>query len=295
VSDPHRERVRAIKDRVERVGLDRHPFSDLYHHLLTISWGKLFVRLVGFYVLMNLVFAGLYSLDANAIENAQRGSIVDLFFFSVQTMATIGYGKMVPHTMYANALVTIEALVGMLSMAMATGLMFAKFSRPTARIVFSKVMVVSDRDGVPALALRVANERGNQVVEAQMRLAMLTTEFTKEGERVRRLLDLKLARPSTAVFALSWTAFHPITPDSPLYGQTLDSLTKGNVEFLVSMIGIDETFAQQVQARHTYFADEIVWNHRFVDIMQPLPDGKVRIDYTKFHDTQPVAAVRSAA
>ncbi len=287
---PVDSRPRNIRDSVESIGLKQRPLSDVYHHMLTISWTRLILTLLAVYVSINTVFALLYLLDPDAIENAKSRSFLDSFFFSVQTMATIGYGKMVPQSIYANALVTVEALVGMLSMAMATGLMFAKFSRPTARIVFSRVLTMSNRDGVQSLTLRVANERGNQVVEAQMRLVMLRREVTKEGEVVRRMVDLKLARPSTAIFALSWTALHQVTPDSPLYGQTTAQLQEANATFMVSIIGIDETFAQQVHARHTYFADEIVWNHRFVDIMSPLPNGKMQIDYTKFHDTQPLAA-----
>ena len=268
-------------------GLPQRPLSDLYHLLLTISWRRIIFLLVGTYVVINGAFACLYLLDTGGLENAEAGSFSDAFFFSVQTMATIGYGKMVPKSMFANSLVTIEALVGMLSTAMATGLMFAKFSRPTARILFSRNLVIADRDGVPSLALRVANERGNQVVEAQMRLVLLRTEVTKEGERVRRVQDLKLARPQTAVFALSWTAFHQITPDSPLYGATPESLRASNTELLAAIVGIDESFSQTVHARHNYFDDEILWGARFVDIMTPGSDGKNHIDYSRFHDTQP--------
>ncbi|HUS65528.1 MAG TPA: ion channel [Kofleriaceae bacterium] len=274
--------------------MKRAVWSDVYHQLLTASWTRLLALLVISYLTINSLFALGYYFDAGGLENARTHSYSDAFFFSVQTMATIGYGKMVPRSPFANTLVTIEALVGMLSMAMATGLMFAKFSRPTARVLFSKVLVISDRDGVPALVLRAANQRGNQVVEAQMRLVILRTETTKEGERIRRMIDLKLARPSTAVFALTWMAYHPITPDSPLYGETPESLQASSVDVLASIVGIDETFNQTVHARHTWFASEIVWGHRFVDVITPLPDGKAQIDYRHFHDTQPAPLTRSA-
>jgi inward rectifier potassium channel len=276
-------------------GLPKRPLSDLYHLLLTISWARIIFLLVGTYIIINAGFACLYLLDAGGLENAEMGSFSDAFFFSVQTMATIGYGKMVPRSMFANSLVTIEALVGMLSTAMATGLMFSKFSRPTARILFSRNLVIADRDGVPSLALRVANERGNQVVEAQMRLVLLRTEVTQEGERVRRVIDLKLARPQTAVFALSWTAYHPITPDSPIYGETAESLKASHAEFLAAIVGIDESFSQTVHARHNYFDDELLWGARFVDIMAPGADGKNHIDYTRFHDTQPATLTALAS
>jgi inward rectifier potassium channel len=288
------QRPRNFRDRINVVGLKRGVWSDLYHQLLTASWTRLFILLILAYLTINSLFALGYFLDEGGIENARPHAYSDAFFFSVQTMATIGYGKMVPRSPVANTLVTVEALVGMLSMAMAAGLMFAKFSRPTSRVLFSKVLVISDRDGVPALSLRVANERGNQVVEAQMRLVMLRTEISKEGERIRRMVDLKLARPSTAVFALTWMVVHPITPDSPLYGETEESLKAANVDVLASIVGIDETFSQTVHARHTWFSNEIVWGQRFVDVITPLPDGKAEIDYRKFHDTQPSPLTRSA-
>jgi inward rectifier potassium channel len=239
------------------------------------------------YLVLNSIFACLYLLDPHGLENAKPGAFLDDFFFSVQTMATIGYGKMTPLSVYTNALVTIEALVGMLSMAMATGLMFAKFSRPTARVVFSKNLLLTQRDGGPALVLRMANQRANQIVEATLRLIVLRDEITAEGERVRRINDLVLKRSTSAVFALSWTAYHPITPDSPLFGMTEEDVLKSGLNIMASLIGIDETFSQTVHARHTWFADEIVFGGTFKDVLQPGPDGKVILDYQHFHTVLP--------
>jgi inward rectifier potassium channel len=239
------------------------------------------------------VFATLYMLDPNGLENARPGVFLDHFFFSVQTMVTIGYGKMVPRSIYANVLVTAEALLGLLSMAMATGLMFAKFSRPTARVMFSRVLIVAPRDGVPSLVLRMANERANQIVEATLRLVLLRDEVTKEGEQIRRIVDLKLHRPQSAVFALSWTAYHPITPDSPLHGMTEEEVRKSGIEILASFIGTDETFSQMVHARHTWFADEVVFGGRFADIFERQPDGRVVLDYKNFHSVQPLESSKN--
>lgn len=255
--------------------------------MLTISWPRLIGLLVVIYLVLNAIFAGLYLLDPGGLENARKGEFLDHFFFSVQTMATIGYGKMTPISVYTNALVTVEALVGMLSMAMSTGLMFAKFSRPTSRVVFSKNLLVTQRDGGPALVLRMANQRFNQIVEASLRLILLRDEITAEGERVRRISDLVLKRSTSAVFALSWTAYHPITPDSPLYGMTEEEVRKSSLNIMASLIGIDETFAQTVHARHTWFADEIVFGGKFADVLQPGPDGKVILDYAQFHTVLP--------
>jgi inward rectifier potassium channel len=242
--------------------------------------------LVGLYLAVNAVFAGLYLIDPAGVLNLHGGNFLDAFFFSVQTMATIGYGRMVPLSVYDNALVTTEALVGLLSMAMATGLMFAKFSRPTARVLFSRQVAVHPREGVRSVVVRMANERANMVVEATLRLTLLRDEITLEGEPIRKLYDLKLARGNTAAFALTWTAYHPITPDSPIYGATAESLKAVNAQLVASLVGIDETFSQTVHARHSWTADEIAWDVKFVDILTRTPEGMV-IDYRRFHETKP--------
>jgi inward rectifier potassium channel len=276
------ERKRAFTDRVVRQGLSRHITSDLYHLLLTASWPKLFALLAGVYATANALFALLYMLDPGGLENARAGSFLDHFFFSVQTMATIGYGKMAPRSTYANALVAVEALGGLLGMAMATGLMFAKFSRPTARVMFSKALLVTTRDGVPSLVLRLANQRTNQIVEASLRLILLRDEVTKEGDRLRRLHELKLVRSNSPAFAISWTAIHLITPDSPLYGITEEAFRSSSTEILASLVGTDETFSQTVHARYTWFADEVRWGGRFADVLERKPDGQIFIDYARF-------------
>lgn len=171
-----------------------------------------------------------------------------------------------------------------------TGLFFAKFSRPTTRVLFSRAAVISVRDRVPSFMFRLANERGNRIVEAQLHAVLVRNETTAEGEFVRRFHDLELARSQNAVFFLSWTAIHPITERSPLYGATQVSLKAEEAEIVISMVGLDETFSQTVHARYSYAADKIVWNARFKDILHPRPDGGWMIDYTHFHDTVHVAS-----
>ncbi len=265
---------------------ERH-FSDLYHLLLVTSWPKLLALLVALYVLGNCVFAVGYLLAGNSIEGGRPGSFADAFFFSVQTMATIGYGHLVPRTVWANVLVTAEAFIGLLGLAMVTGLLFAKFSRPTARVLFSRVAVVMQWEGVPSLVFRMANRRGNHIVEAHVHVVLAREETTAEGEAFRRLYDLSLLRDQTALFALSWTAIHPISPASPLYGTDAAALARNDAQVIVSLTGLDESFSQTVHARHTYAAAEIVWGARFVDILLRLPDGSRRIDYRRFHDVEP--------
>jgi len=269
-----------------KVGLSRAPFSDLYHFWLASSWRRVFAVVITLYLIINTLFAAAYA-TIGGIENARPGSFTDAFFFSVETIATIGYGKMAPVSMAAHLLVTFESFCGITGVALTTGLMFAKFARPTARVLWSDVCVVAMQDGVPSLMLRVANARGNQVVEAQLRVGLMRSEQTKEGELVRRMHDLRLIRSSSAVFALSWLAIHPIDEKSVLHGQTPESLRAMGAELYVSLTGLDETFNQTIHSRHAYNMDEIAWGRRFVDIVGQLADGRAGIDYTKFHQTRP--------
>jgi inward rectifier potassium channel len=265
-------------------GRRRRRVRDAYHVLLNARWSTVLAGFALAYVAANAMFAAAYLVGGDDIAHARPGSLLDAFFFSVQTMTTIGYGDMAPTTLYANVLVVLEAFLGLVSFALTTGLFFAKFSRPTARVLFSRVAVVSRRDGVLSLMLRMANERANQVLEAQVHLALARTETTIEGERVRRFYDLELARTRTPLFMLTWTVIHPITEQSPLHGATRESLLASDGEIIVSVMGVDETFSQVIHARYAYLADDIVWGARFADIMSLLPDGRRHVDYARFHD-----------
>jgi inward rectifier potassium channel len=279
-----------------KIGVRRRPMTDLYHFLLTSPWWVLFTAILVSYLGANALFAVLYLLDGS-IENARPGNYADVYFFSVQTMATIGYGKMVPQSVVANAIVTVEALFGLVSLALATGLMFAKFSQPRARVLFSRHAVIGTRDGVRSLMIRVANERRTGLVEAQLRLVLVRDETTLEGEPVRRFHTLNLARASSAVFALSWTAIHPIDEASPLFGATRESLEASRADLVASLVGIEEATAQMVHARYAWKAVDILVEHRFVDIVVLMDDGRRALDYARFHDVEPAPASekRSAA
>ncbi len=267
---------------VERVGVSRQ--RDLYHFLIRSSWKKLIGLFVLLYLGTNACFALAY-LVLGGIENAREGSFFDAFFFSVQTMATIGYGKMSPITAPAHILVTIQAVLGTLEIAVATGITFSKFSQPTARVLWSNHMVIHQRDGVPSLVFRLGNERASNIVEAQLRLTMLRSERTREGETVRRLVDLKLQRDRSAMFALSWLAVHPIDESSPLYGLSPVDLEALDVMLIASVMGTEETFGQTVHSRFQYTWREILPSKRFVDVIGFTADGRRQVDYSKFHDT----------
>ena len=273
---------------VVRKGMSHSHWHDPYHLLLMLDWPQFFGLTAISYIATNALFALLYLAGGDCIKGARPGSFLDTFSFSVQTMATIGYGAMYPQTDYANLLVSIEALVGLLGVAMATGLMFARFSRPTARVLFSRVAVITPHNGLPTLMLRVANERRNQILEAQIGLSLLRDEVTMEGLSIRRFYDLKLLRSQTRTFALSWIVMHVIDEDSPLYGATPESLEKVQTDIVVTLTGIDETVSQTVHARHYYITDEILWNMRFVDIFSKKPDGRRVLDFNRFHDVTPL-------
>ncbi|MBD2439556.1 ion channel [Nostoc sp. FACHB-110] len=263
-------------------------WRDPYHLLLTVPWTGFVLLICIFYIAINTLFAIAYFLGGDCIANARPGSFLDVFFFSVQTLASIGYGAMYPKTNYANMIVTIEAIIGVMGIAVMTGLAFARFSRPTARVIFSRVAVIVPHEGVPTLIFRSANQRRNLILEAQMRVYLMRDEITAEGQFMRRIFDLKLLRQQTPGFALSWSVMHVIDESSPLYGMTSESLSQTNSLLMISLTGIDETVAQVVHARHCYNANNIVWNSRFVDILHHASDGHRYIDYEHFHDVLPL-------
>ncbi|HEY9698148.1 MAG TPA: ion channel [Trichocoleus sp.] len=275
---------------VVQVGKSRSQGSDLYHALLTLSWPRFLCLMALFYSLLNALFALAYLFDpsGNGIANAPPGSFVDAFFFSVQTMASIGYGALYPQTTYANVLVTIESLLGLLWIATATGLMFARFSRPTAKVMFSRMAIVAPYDGLPTLMFRAANQRRNQILEAHIRVTLVRNVQTQEGIEMRRFYDMALARSQNPIFALTWTALHPITPESPLYGMTSADLEEQDAEIIVTLMGLDETFSQTIHARYSYAPCEICWNMQFADILSYTPDGRRAVDYRQFHKVLPL-------
>jgi inward rectifier potassium channel len=262
---------------------------DVYHTLLTLSWAGFFAWFALAFLAFNVAFGLLFLLQEGAVAQARAGSFADVFFFSVQTMATLGYGQLYPQTLYANLLATLEVLLGLGGLALATGLIFARFSRPTARVMFSRSAVIARHNGVPTLMFRAANQRRNLILEAQVSVSILRNETTREGVPMRRFHELALARSRSPAFSLTWTVMHPIDDTSPLHGLTPESLREARVEILVVLVGVDETFSQTVHARHSYGIDAIVWNHRFADILRWLDDGTQIVDYRRFHDLEKLA------
>lgn len=281
---PSKVQYRGPQDAV-RIGVPRAPFSELYVQLIAGPWVRLIGLFIGFFFIANLAFATLYYIDRESIGESHR-TFLDAFFFSVQTISTIGYGSLSPASAYANMLVTMEAMVGLLGFAMVTGLIFAKFSRPSAHVLFSEKIVCTRRHGRPILMLRVANARANEVVEASIRWSALVADHSPEGHAMRSVVDLKLVRDSTPVFGLSWLVMHELDESSPLYGMTPEQLASDEVLFFVTLIGLDSTLASTVHARHMYDWDDLAWGQRFVDIISRDEQRRVVMDFTKFNLTR---------
>jgi len=259
-------------------------WRDPYHLMLTIPWNLFFLLFTGAYIGVNVFFSWLFWLGGDCIANVKPGHFSDIFFFSVQTLSSIGYGTMYPVNDYANTIVTIETLSGVMGVAVMTGLAFARFSQPTARVLFSRVATISLHDGALTLMFRAANQRRNMILEAHMKVYLMRDEETIEGYTMRRIHDLELIRSQTPSFALSWSVMHVIDQSSPLFGNTPESLQASKSILMISLSGTDETVTQHVHARHVYSAYQILWNARFVDILHHTSDGHRYIDYQHFHD-----------
>jgi len=240
------------------------------------------------FLLLNLLFAFGY-LSVAGVAGARPGSLADHFFFSVQTMGTIGYGVMHPLSAAAEALVTAEVIVGVSLVALASGILFAKFSVPRARMQFAEWATLAPFDGVPTLMFRLGNERASQIIEATVRVVMVRTERTAEGVTYYRLRDLKLERDHSPAISRSWNLLHRIDDSSPLHGATPETFARDQVELMVTVVGIDETSAQSLHARHTYLDEQVRWGARHADMVSELPDGSLQLDMREFHRVVPTA------
>ena len=264
------------------------PENNFYHWLLGTSWASFLLLVILVYLGTNLLFAFAYlACGPGAITNTKSGSLIDVFYFSVQTMATIGYGQMTPVGHWPNSIVTFEAFFGIVYSALTTGLAFARFTRPTAGVRFSKVAVVGNHDGTRTLKFRVANDRSSHIVEAQLRLWLIAESMTSEGERYRRSVELPLHRSESPVFSLTWTAMHSLDETSALKEYLDNSAMEQQWHLLITFTGYHESLANQVYARHVYLPGDVQQNATFVDIVTVLPDGGRVIDLSNFEKWVP--------
>ena len=261
-------------------------FIDFYHLVVRMTWPRFLASFVVIFLAINLFFGFLYSLQSDSIGGLKGIGFLEYFFFSVQTLATIGYGSMYPQTLYGHILVTIEAMIGLLGVGMFAALAFARISLPRSRVIFSNTAVINNFEGQPALMFRMANERNNRIIGAEVELSLFIQETTKEGQSMRRIYDLSLARNHTPMLALTWLVIHPIDEKSPLSKLSQEDLSKADFAFVATVKGLDETVSQTIHSNHTYTFEDIRWNHRFVDLYRKNESGKkVLIDQTLIHNT----------
>lgn len=289
IGSGQRERVLGVAGRrVITQGVRRNFWGDLYHNSMTASWPAFIAASAALFVASNLAFALLYALGDAPITNT-RG-FLDLFFFSVETTTTVGYGDMHPQTLFGNAVATSEGFTGMFVTAALTGLIFARLSLPRARLLFARTPVVMTRNGVPTLVFRVANARGNFITEANAKVWALMGVKDGEGRKFVGFQPMRLVKSENPSFVLSWTLFHPIDAESPLHGLSQADVVEQDINLIVSITGLDETSAQMLHARETFAAADLRFDHEFVDMHSIDDAGVRRVDYSRIHDTRPVAS-----
>ncbi len=266
-------------------GLRLRFWADISHRCLTASWPAFIGGAMVVFVAFNAVFALFYWVGDQPISNVPGGAYIDYVYFSIETLSTAGYGDMHPQTHYGHFVAAVELFTGIFSMSVMTGLVFARFSRPHARLLFAEHPVVSSHDGKPALMVRLANERHNMIGNATARLWLLRKVTTIEGQSFRRFYELSLERNEHPAFALSWTLYHVLDKDSPLYGLDAKDLEALDVSLFLVVSGYDVVAAQTVHARKSYNHADILFGQRYADILDTSEEGRIRIDYSKFHET----------
>src|SRR5216684_4458279 len=266
-------------------GLYLNFWADISHRCMTASWPAFIGGAALVFVVFNAVFASFYWIGNQPISNVPGGAYIDYLYFSIETLSTAGYGDMHPQTHYGHFIATVELFTGIFSMSLMTGLIFARFSRPNARLLFADNPVISSHEGVPTLMVRLANERHNIISNASARLWLFRNGVSAEGQPFRRFYELPLARNESPALALSWTLFHVLDEESPLYGLDADGLETHAAALVVVVSGYDVVAAQTVHARKSYDHPDIRFGQRYVDILGTAEDGRLKIDYGRFHDT----------
>ena len=266
-------------------GLHLSFWADISHRCMTASWPSFIGGAALVFVAFNAVFAFFYWIGNQPIANVPGGAYIDYLYFSIETLSTAGYGDMHPITHYGHFIATVELFTGIFSMSLMTGLIFARFSRPNARLLFADNPVISNNEGKPTLMIRLANERHNIIGNATARMWLLRNEVSLEGRQFRRFYELPLVRSEHPALALSWTLYHVLDETSPLYGLDANELDAADVSLSVVVSGYDVVAAQTVHARRMYDHSDILFGHHYADILSTAKDGRIKIDYGKFHET----------
>ena len=281
-----KERVVRLGDReIVTEGLDLNFWADISHRCMTASWPSFIGGAVLVFVVFNGLFGLLYWIGDQPISNVTRNDYLDYLYFSIETLSTAGYGDMHPQTHYGHFVAAVELFTGIFSMSVMTGLVFSRFARPRARLLFVNNPVIATQEGKRTLMMRLANERHNVIGNATARLWVLKNTLSSEGHFVRRFSELPLLKNEHPALALSWTLYHVLDEQSPLYGLDADEMRVAGVAMVLVVSGYDVVAAQTVHARKSYDHTHIRFGQRYADILEDLEDGRVRIDYSKFHDT----------
>jgi inward rectifier potassium channel len=266
-------------------GLNLSFWADMSHRCMTATWPSFIGGAVLVFVIFNAIFASFYWIGDQPVSNVPGGSYIDYLYFSIETLSTAGYGDMHPQTHYGHFIAAVELFTGIFSMSLMTGLIFSRFSRPRARLLFANNPVISNHDGNPTLMIRFANERHNVIGNATAKLWLLKNVMTVEGGSTRRFYELPLLRSEHPALALSWTLYHIIDKDSPLYEQSAEDLEAASVSLVVVVSGYDVVAAQTVHARQSYDRANILFGRSYADILDTQADGRLRLDYGRFNET----------
>jgi len=269
---------------IDVINAPQDVWGDVYHELLRAPWSLTLLAIAGMVLAIDVVFALAY-LVTGGVANARPGSFADAFFFSVQTLGTIGYGAMYPQTAAAHWVVTAESIASLFAVALATGIVFTKFSIPVAKLEFARSVVIYLQDGVRTLAIRLANRRGNFIVEAQVRVTLVRAETSKEGLFFYRLYDLPLVRDRSSALGRSWILLHRVVEGSPLATMSAESLRTADLELNVAVTGVDGSTYQTMHALYRYMPEDFRFGERFADMLSPKPDGRLELNYARLHDT----------
>jgi inward rectifier potassium channel len=279
---------------IERVGLPWFKFDDTYTRLVTMSWPRFFIVILVVYLVVNTIFAVAYNVIG--IENLDgakgqtlRDQFFDAFFFSAQTISTVGYGHISPQGFITSILAAFESMLGLLAFALATGLLYGRFSRPTSKVSFSKKMVIAPYRDHTGLMCRLVNLRRNSLIDIEVQMFMTYNENI-DGKLTRSFYPLELERSKISVLSLNWTLVHPINEDSPMFEKTLDELKVAEVEIFVILRAFDDTFAQTIHTRTSYQDEDIELNAKFEIMHYHNEDGKTVLDYSKFDSTNKVVS-----
>ncbi|MEO8886159.1 MAG: ion channel [Mucilaginibacter sp.] len=271
---------------VKRRGVSRFSTSNNYHTLITMGWGKFWVFVLTGYLIANLIFAAIYvSLGTGSLNGAEGINFferfMDAFFFSAQTISTVGYGHISPHGMMANSVAAMESMIGLLAFALATGLLYGRFSRPSAKIKFSKNLLVAPyQENGRGIMFRLANLRRNTLIDLQMEVIFSYNEDV-DGKKIRRFLSLDLERKRVSILTMNWTVVHPLNDDSPLRDITPEDMQKGEASFAILLKAFDDTFSQTVHSRTSYQFDEMVWDAKFKPAFDRDVEGRLVLDLDK--------------